>query len=42
MDPLHAYARDGDIESIAKLLDQGSNINVKGIFLFLELVLEMI
>lgn len=29
MDPLHAYARDGDIESIAKLLDQGSNINVK-------------
>ncbi|KAG0576670.1 hypothetical protein KC19_5G098100 [Ceratodon purpureus] len=29
MDPLHACARDGDVEGLAKLVDQGSSINVK-------------
>lgn len=32
MDPLHACARDGDLEGLAKLLDQDSSINVKGAF----------
>lgn len=29
MDPLHACARDGDLEGLAKLLDQDSSINLK-------------
>jgi len=33
MDPLHACARDGDVEGLAKLLDQDNSINVKGAFI---------
>lgn len=29
LDPLHACARDGDVEGLSKLVDQGSFINVK-------------
>jgi hypothetical protein len=32
LDPLHACARDGDVEGLSKLVDQGSFINVKGAF----------
>lgn len=32
MDPIHACARDGDVEGLAKLLDQDGFINVKGAF----------
>lgn len=32
MDLLHACARDGDVEGLAKLLDQGSFIDMKGAF----------
>ena len=41
MDSLHACARDGDVEGLAKLLDQGSLINVKGTFSLISCIFVM-
>lgn len=40
MDALHTCARDGDLQGLSKLLEQGRSIDVKGTSLFLDLVLE--